>query len=51
MTFRSDLPDQVVRIGWNAPAKGTAGWLSEFRIWNRERSASEIRAAIAAKTH
>jgi putative heme-binding domain-containing protein len=33
-----------VRIGWNAPAKGTAGWMSEFRIWNRERGASEIRA-------
>ena len=33
-----------VRIGWGAPAKGTAGWLSEFRIWNRERSAWEIRA-------
>ncbi len=33
-----------VRIGWNAPGKGTAGWLSEFRIWNRERSAAEIRA-------
>ena len=35
---------EKVRIGWTAPAKGTAGWLSEFRIWNRERSASEIRA-------
>lgn len=33
-----------VRIGWTAPGKGTAGWLSEFRIWSRERSASEIRA-------
>jgi putative heme-binding domain-containing protein len=33
-----------VRIGWTAPAKGTSGWLSEFRIWNRERSATEIRA-------
>jgi putative heme-binding domain-containing protein len=33
-----------VRIGWTAPGKGTAGWLSEFRIWKRERSASEIRA-------
>ncbi|HXG48451.1 MAG TPA: LamG-like jellyroll fold domain-containing protein, partial [Methylomirabilota bacterium] len=33
-----------VRIGWTAPGKGTAGWLSEFRVWNRERSAAEIRA-------
>jgi putative membrane-bound dehydrogenase-like protein len=33
-----------VRLGWTAPGKGTAGWLSEFRIWNRERSAAEIRA-------
>jgi putative heme-binding domain-containing protein len=35
---------EKVRIGWTAPAKGTAGWLSEFRIWNRERTAAEIRA-------
>jgi len=35
---------EQVRIGWGKPAKGTAGWLSEFRIWNRERNASEIRA-------
>ena len=33
-----------VRIGWTAPGKGTAGWLSEFRVWNRERSAAEVRA-------
>jgi len=33
-----------VRIGWTAPGKGTAGWLSEFRVWNRERSAADIRA-------
>jgi len=32
------------RIGWTAPAKGTAGWLSEFRVWNRARTAGEIRA-------
>ncbi len=32
------------RIGWTAPGKGTAGWLSEFRVWSRERSADEIRA-------
>jgi putative membrane-bound dehydrogenase-like protein len=33
-----------VRIGWTAPGKGTSGWMSEFRVWNRERSAAEIRA-------
>ncbi|MBC8001468.1 MAG: c-type cytochrome, partial [Opitutaceae bacterium] len=33
-----------LRIGWTAPTKGTAGWLSEFRLWNRVRSADEIRA-------
>ena len=32
------------RVGWTAPAKGTAGWLSEFRVWNRARTAGEIRA-------
>ncbi len=32
------------RIGWTAPAQGTAGWLSEFRVWNTTRSADEIRA-------
>ncbi len=32
-----------VRIGGNGPGKGTAGALSEFRIWNRVRSADEIR--------
>jgi len=33
-----------VRIGWTTTPKGTAGWLSEFRVWNRERSAADIRA-------
>ncbi|HWN94633.1 MAG TPA: LamG-like jellyroll fold domain-containing protein, partial [Methylomirabilota bacterium] len=32
-----------LRVGWTAPAQGTAGWLSEFRIWDRARSADEIR--------
>jgi putative membrane-bound dehydrogenase-like protein len=32
------------RIGWTAPPQGTAGWLSEFRVWNSTRSADEIRA-------
>jgi putative membrane-bound dehydrogenase-like protein len=35
---------EQVRLGWTAPAKGTAGWLSEFRLWSRERTAAEIRA-------
>jgi putative heme-binding domain-containing protein len=46
-TDESKLATQAfekVRIGWTAPGKGTAAWLSEFRIWSRERSAGEIRA-------
>ncbi len=35
---------EKLRVGWTAPAKGTAGWLSEFRVWNRTRTAEEIRA-------
>jgi putative membrane-bound dehydrogenase-like protein len=31
------------RIGWTTPGRGTAGWLSEFRIWNRSRTPDEIR--------
>jgi putative membrane-bound dehydrogenase-like protein len=33
-----------LRIAWTAPAQGTAGWLSEYRVWNRARTAEEIRA-------
>jgi putative membrane-bound dehydrogenase-like protein len=33
-----------LNIGWTAPAKGTAGWLSEYRIWNLARTDAEIRA-------
>ena len=33
-----------LRLGWTGPAKGTAGWLSEYRVWSRARSAEEIRA-------
>ena len=33
-----------MNIGWTGPAKGTAGWLSEYRVWNRARTAEEIRA-------
>ncbi len=32
------------RIAWTAPTKGTAGWLSEFRVWNHARTADELRA-------
>jgi putative membrane-bound dehydrogenase-like protein len=35
---------QHCRIGWTAPVKGTAGWLTEFRVRNRVRTADEIRA-------
>jgi putative heme-binding domain-containing protein len=31
------------RVGWTATPKGTSGWLAEYRVWNRERSADEIR--------
>ena len=32
------------RVGWSGPSKGTEGSIAEFRVWNRERTASEIRA-------
>jgi putative membrane-bound dehydrogenase-like protein len=32
------------RIAWTATPKGTAGWLTEYRVWNRERTPDEIRA-------
>ncbi|MEO6181779.1 MAG: LamG-like jellyroll fold domain-containing protein, partial [Verrucomicrobiota bacterium] len=32
------------RIAWTGPAQGTAGWLNEYRVWNRARTADEIRA-------
>jgi hypothetical protein len=31
-----------LRIGWSQQAKGTAGALSEFRVWNRARTEHEI---------
>jgi len=31
------------RIAWTIPGRGTAGWLSEFRVWNRARTPEEIR--------
>jgi putative heme-binding domain-containing protein len=32
------------RIGWSGPKGGTKGMMTEFRVWNRERTASELRA-------
>lgn len=32
------------QIAWTTPNGGTAGWLAEYRVWNRERTADEIRA-------
>ena len=32
------------RIGWSGPKEGTEGVMTEFRVWNRERTAPEIRA-------
>jgi putative heme-binding domain-containing protein len=32
------------RIGWSGPKKGTEGMMTEFRVWNRERTAAELRA-------
>ncbi|HEV7402277.1 MAG TPA: PVC-type heme-binding CxxCH protein [Chthoniobacteraceae bacterium] len=34
-----------LRIGWTSARGGTQGAISEFRLWNRERTADEIRAA------
>jgi putative heme-binding domain-containing protein len=33
-----------LRVGWTAPAQGTAGWLSDYRVWTRARTADELRA-------
>ncbi len=32
------------RIGWTQPKGGTSGAFTEFRVWNRTRTAEEIRA-------
>lgn len=32
------------QIGLSSPKKGTEGMITEFRVWNRERTAVEIRA-------
>ncbi len=32
------------RIGWSGPKGGTEGVMTEFRVWNRARTAQEIRA-------
>ena len=31
------------RVGWTATPGGTAGWLTEYRVWNHARTADEIR--------
>ena len=38
------VPLEHLRIGWTTPGKGTAGWLCEYRVWSRTRSAEVIRA-------
>ena len=42
-TKKAAMAFAKVRIGWAQPKGGTAGMLSEFRVWNRARSADEIR--------
>jgi putative heme-binding domain-containing protein len=37
-------PYADLRLGWSTPSGGTQGRLAEFRVWNRARSADEIRA-------
>lgn len=32
------------QIAWTTPGGGTAGWLSEFRVWDHVRTPEEIRA-------
>ena len=32
------------QIAWTTPGNGTAGWLNEYRVWNRVRTPEEIRA-------
>ena len=43
---KTPAPDKYedCKVGWSGPAKGTEGSIAEFRVWNRERNASEIRA-------
>ena len=45
-TGSKPAPDKYedCKVGWSGPAKGTEGSIAEFRVWNRERNASEIRA-------
>lgn len=41
----SEVMDQVLagaRVGWSSAAGGTAGWFSEFRVWNRSRTPIEV---------
>lgn len=34
------------KIGWSGPKQGTAGSMTEFRVWKKARSAQEIRATF-----
>ncbi len=36
-------PIAKILVGWSTPQGGTDGQFAEYRIWNRERSAAEIR--------
>ena len=36
-------PIEKILVGWSTPQGGTDGQFAEYRIWNRERSAAEIR--------
>ena len=34
---------EKLRVGWSGANAGTAGWLTEYRVWNRARTEEEIR--------
>ncbi len=46
-TGTNPAPQKIenARLAWSSAAGGTAGMFAEHRIWNRERTAEEIRAA------
>ncbi|MHA3774423.1 PVC-type heme-binding CxxCH protein [Verrucomicrobiota bacterium sgz303538] len=37
---------QHLRIGWTGPKQGTAGAMSEFRVWNRVRTQEQIASTL-----
>ena len=39
-----DFPN--LQVGWTAPETGTQGDFAEFRVWNRARTATEIRSTF-----